>query len=574
MAFPSQFLDELREKIPLSELIGRKVKLTHKGREYTGLCPFHKEKTPSFTVNDDKGFYHCFGCGAHGDIIRFLTESEKMPFLEAVEYLANMAGMKMPEFSPQQAQIQKQQSVLFEIMECACQFFQAHLFSTIGTEAKNYLVRRGMSSDMAKHFRLGYAPTGQGLYAYLTDKGFSVKECLSLGLIAKNKDGNGYHDYFYDRVMFPVMNKRGRVIAFSGRMLHQGEPKYLNSPETDLFHKGELLYGLPQALETVRKKNEALVVEGNMDVISLHGAGFTQAMAPLGTAFTEEQIKLLWTMCDEPVICFDGDGAGQKAMMRAVKRALPILRPGKSLRFAYLPNGLDPDDMIRQKSAAAFEEELKSARPFVEALWQMLLEGRTLNTPERKAKLEQDIKDTVALIQDNSVRTYYQQEMAKKMRALVFKKQTNKQMLTANLTSPTQSPQLLAYLIAYPAQSAVFAEDLMHYMPTQDTLNTFADVTAHLTDTPNLTYETLWEKLSPEQQDFLQSSVESVRSKQLDGETITTQLQTLINAHKRTFLIQEIAEKNKLYLETEDSSIKTEIDALNQELHRLMHSEE
>ena len=574
MAFPPQFLDELREKIPLSELIGRKVKLTHKGREYTGLCPFHKEKTPSFTVNDDKGFYHCFGCGAHGDIIRFLTESEKMPFLEAVEYLANMAGMKMPEFSPQQAQIQKQQTILFEIMECACQFFQAHLFSNIGTEAKNYLVRRGMSSDMAKRFRLGYAPTGQGLYTHLMDKGFPIRECLSLGLIAKNKEGTGYHDYFYDRVMFPVMNKRGRVIAFSGRMLHQGEPKYLNSPETDLFHKGELLYGLPQALETVRKKNEALVVEGNMDVISLHGAGFTQALAPLGTAFTEDQIKLLWSMCDEPVICFDGDSAGQKAMMRAVKRALPILRPGKSLRFAYLPNGLDPDDMIRKKSAAAFEEELKSARPFVEALWQMLLEGRTLNTPERKAKLEQDIKDTVALIQDNSVRVYYQQEMAKKIHALVFKKKANKQILTANLTSPTQSPQLLAYLVSYPEIGAKFAEDLIHYMPTQDTLNTFTDVMALLTDSPDLTYETLWEKLSPEQQEFLQNTVDSVRTKQLDADTILTQLQTLINSHKRTILIQEIADKNKLYLETEDPAIKTEIDTLNQELYNLVHAEE
>jgi len=573
MAFSPQFLDELREKIPLSELIGRKVKLTHKGREYTGLCPFHKEKTPSFTVNDDKGFYHCFGCGAHGDIIRFLTESEKMPFLEAVEYLANMAGLKMPELSPQQTQIQKQHAALFEIMECACQFFQMHLFGPTGTEAKNYLVRRGMSSDMAKRFRLGYAPQGQGLCDHLTAKGFSLKDCQALGLIAKNRDGNGFHDYFYDRVMFPVMNKRGRVIAFSGRMLHQGEPKYLNSPETDLFHKGELLYGLPQALETVRKQNEALIVEGNMDVISLHEAGFTQAMAPLGTAFTEEQIKLLWTMCDEPVICFDGDGAGQKAMMRAVKRALPILRPGKSLRFAYLPNGLDPDDMIRKRSARAFEEELKSARPFVEALWQMLLEGRTLNTPERMAKLEQDTKDTVAQIQDNSVRTYYQQEMAKKIRNLAFKKNKKKPLLTANLTSPIQSPQLLAYLVSYPEQGALFAEDLMHYMPAEDSFNTFADVMAYLTDTPDLTYETLWDKLSEEQQDFLQNTVTIIRAKPLEKETVLEQLQTLINAHKRSVLAQEIADKNKLYLQTEDPAIKTEIDALTQELHSLLQDE-
>ena len=464
-----------------------------------------------------------------------------MPFNEAVEYLANMAGLKMPELSPKQAAVQKQQSTLLEIMEAACQFFQSHLFGTSGTEAKNYLVKRGLSSDMAKRFRLGYAPTGQGLLSHLTAKGFSIKDCLSLGLIAHNRDGNGYHDYFYDRVMFPVMNKRGHVIGFSGRMLHKGEPKYLNSPETDLFHKGELLYGLPQALETVRKKNEALIVEGNMDVISLHGAGFTQAMAPLGTAFTEEQIKLLWTLCDEPVICFDGDGAGQKAMMRAGKRALPILRPGKSLRFAYLPDGLDPDDMIRKKSANAFEEELKSARPFVEALWQMLLEGRTLNTPERMAKLEQDTKDTVDLIQDTSVRAYYQKEMLKKIHKLSFKKNAKQQPLTANLTSPVKSPQLLAYLISYPELAASFTEDLMRYIPSDDSLNIFSDVISYLTDTPHPNYDDLWQTLSDEQQDFLQSTVRSIRSKQFDEDTIKEQLNALINTHKRDFVTKDIA---------------------------------
>lgn len=567
------FLDELRDRVPLSDLIGRRVKLTHKGREYTGLCPFHKEKTPSFTVNDDKGFYHCFGCGAHGDQIKYLMESEKMPFMEAVECLANIAGVKMPEPDPKAAAKSERNSVLLKLMECACRYFQSHLFGTTGIEARQYLIKRGMSSDLAKRFRLGYAPTGSGLLAHLTANKFSVKDMQALGMIAPNKDGNGYHDYFYDRVMFPVMNRRGQVIGFSGRMLHQGEPKYLNSPETDLFHKGELLYGLPQAIETVRKKNTALVVEGNVDVISLHGAGFTQAMAPLGTAFTEDQIRLLWTMCDEPVICFDGDGAGRKAMVRALNRALPMLRAGKSLKFAYLPDGMDPDDMIRKKSVKALQEEVAGAKPFVWALWQMLLDGRTLDTPERLAKLEQDAMDIVAKITDERVRSYYQKEIQKRLKNLNGKEK--KRFLTTSLISPTDSPQLLAYLVVYPHVCADFLEEMLGCVHFSNELlkTSFELLVSKILEVSEIEEKELWDSLNPKQQQALFEMVRQIKKNAQPDEEIKSAIQRLLRENKKSAIQQEIIRKNQEYLITEKPEIKMELDALQKEMEILTKNE-
>ncbi len=573
MAITPAFLDELRDKVPLSDLIGRKVKLTHKGKEHTGLCPFHKEKTPSFTVNDDKGFYHCFGCGAHGDQIKYLMESEKMPFIEAVEYLANMAGMKMPELDPKAAEKSERNHELLKLMECACRYFQTHLFGTAGKDAKEYLIRRGMSSDLAKKFRLGYAPTGSGLLAHLTANKFSIKDMQAMGLVAPNRDGNGYHDYFYDRVMFPVMNRRGQVIGFSGRILHEGEPKYLNSPETDLFHKGDLLYGLPQAIETVRKKNTALVVEGNVDVISLHGAGFTQAMAPLGTAFTEDQIRLLWTLCDEPVICFDGDGAGRKAMVRALNRALPMLRAGKSLKFAYLPDGMDPDDMIRKKSTKALQEEIDGAKPFIWSLWQMLLEGRTLDTPERLAKLEKDAMDTVAKIEDDRVRSYYQKELQKRLRALGRKGSLRTS--AGSLLSPTDFPQLLAYILVYPQICADFSEEMMQYfhfsnVALQLAFDTImADLMAH----PDVTTDDLWQLLGDEQHALLMVSMQQLKKKCASDEAVRQSVHQLVVSAKRRALQMEIEHKNAEYLTTEDPKIKDELIALQDEMKKLTEDE-
>ncbi len=574
MAITPAFLDELRDKVPLSDLIGRKVRLTHKGKEHTGLCPFHKEKTPSFTVNDDKGFYHCFGCGAHGDQIKYLMESEKMPFMEAVEYLANMAGVKMPDPDPKAAARSERNSELLKLMECACRYFQTNLFGTAGAEARQYLIKRGMSSDLAKRFRLGYAPIGSGLLAHLTANKFSIKNMQDMGMIAPNKDGNGYHDYFYDRVMFPVMNRRGQVIGFSGRMLHQGEPKYLNSPETDLFHKGDLLYGLPQAIETVRKKNTALVVEGNVDVISLHGAGFTQAMAPLGTAFTEDQIRLLWTMCDEPVICFDGDGAGRKAMVRALNRALPMLQAGKSLKFAYLPDGMDPDDMIRKKSVKALQEEINGAKPLIWSLWQMLLDGRTLDTPERLAKLEKDAMDTVAKIEDERVRSYYQREIQKRLRTL-GKKNGEARITTGSLLSPVDSPQLLAYILVYPQLCADSSEEIMQYFHFSNAVlqEAFEVIMAEVMKLSEVTTEDLWQLLNEEQCNLLRLPVQQLKKKSESAEEVKKSIQQLVFAAKRRILKTEIERKNEEYLSTEDMKIKDELTALQEEMRKLEESE-
>ncbi len=571
MIVPSAFLDEIREKLPLSTIVARKVKLTHKGREYTGLCPFHKEKTPSFTVNDDKGFYHCFGCGAHGDQIKFVMETEKMPFMEVVESLAQMAGLKMPTPDPKMVEQSEKKAVLLKIMETACRYFQTNLFSAIGNEAKKYLIGRGMSSELAKRFRLGFAPAGSGLLAHLVAEKFSVKDMQALGLIAPNKDGNGYHDYFYDRIMFPVMNRRGQVIGFSGRMLHKGEPKYLNSPETDLFHKGDLLYGLPQAIETVRKKNIALVVEGNVDVISLHGAGFTQAMAPLGTAFTEDQIKLLWSMCDEPVICFDGDGAGQKAMVRALNRALPILRPGKSLKFAYLPEGMDPDDMIRKQSTKLFQEEIDGAKPFIWALWQMLLDGRTLDTPERLAKLEKDAIEVVNKIEDAKVRNYYLKEIQKRLKNLGRSKKRVVSSLVP-LLSPVDSPQLLAYIVMYPELSAPFIEEMGHYVhfSNAELQALFDQIIGILLDESAITSEQLLDMLSSEQRELLNPILQTMKKGQLNSEEVVAQIRTIITTAKRNMLKAEIDMKTRDYLENESLEIKEELMALQEEMKELM----
>ncbi len=573
MALSNAFLDELREKVPLSDLIGRKVKLTHKGREFTGLCPFHKEKTPSFTVNDDKGFYHCFGCGAHGDQIRYLMEAEKMPFMEAVEYLANMAGMKMPEPDPKQAARNEKNTGLLRLMESACRYFQANLFATAGADARNYLIRRGMSSDLAKKFRLGYAPTGSGLLAHLTAEKFSQKDIQAMGLIAPNRDGKGFHDYFYDRVMFPVMNRRGQVIGFSGRILHDGEPKYLNSPETDLFHKGDLLYGLPQAIETVRKQNTALVVEGNVDVISLHGAGFTQAMAPLGTAFTEDQIRLLWTMCDEPVICFDGDGAGRKAMVRALNRALPMLTAGKSLKFAYLPDGMDPDDVLRKKSPAALKEEVEGAKPFIWALWQMLLDGRTLDTPERLAKLEKDALETVAKIEDERVRAYYTKELQKRLKML-GRKETPR-VRTVSLVSPSDSPQLVAYMLEYPDLCVDFTEEIMQYFHFENSVlaEALSCVVTELLENPAASREDLWAKLDEDAQQLLTPYIQQMKKNMLSNEQVMNAIAQLLTGAKKRFLKEEINKKQCEYLTTEKPELKAELEALTEEMKKLNESE-
>ena len=346
MAFPPRFLDELRQRCSLADVVGRRVRLTKRGREYVGLCPFHNEKTPSFNVVEDKGFFHCFGCGAHGDVIGFLMQNGGLGFREAVEQLAGEAGLEVPQSTPQERERAQRQVDLQDAMEAACVFFQAQLEAPAGRTGLAYLERRGLDAATIRRFRLGFAPDGrEALKRALAGK---IPEALLVegGLLRRPEDGGATYDYFRNRVIFPIGDRGGRIIAFGGRVIGEGQPKYLNSPETPLFQKGRVLYGWAAARANAAKEPSAIVTEGYMDVIALHRAGFATAVAPLGTALTEAQLEELWKLAPEPILCFDGDAAGERAALRAADRALPLLRPGISLRFAALPAGEDPDTLI------------------------------------------------------------------------------------------------------------------------------------------------------------------------------------------------------------------------------------
>jgi len=416
MAFPPNFLDELRNRITLSELIGRRVALRRKGREYAGLCPFHNEKTPSFWVNDQKNFFHCFGCGAHGDAIGFTMRIENLSFPEAVERLAGEAGLAVPETTPQERERAKIAATLHQVAEGAAGWFEQQLRMPNGKNGLDYLRGRGLDDDTIARFRLGFAPDNrEALQAALRRNGATDRQLVDVGLVIQpDEGGRAPYDRFRGRVMFPIHDRRGRIIAFGGRIIGAGEPKYLNSPETELFHKGDNLYCLHLAREAVAKNRPVIVAEGYMDVIALHVAGFDGAVAPLGTALTESQLALLWRLADEPHLCFDGDNAGRRAAMRAAERALPLLKPGKSLRFVTLPPSHDPDSLIRANGAAAFEACLKQARPLVDIVWDMETLGHPMDTPERSASVEAALRQRVNEIADSTVRGYYQDALIRK----------------------------------------------------------------------------------------------------------------------------------------------------------------
>lgn len=417
MALPPQFLDELRARLAASVIVGHRVRLVRRGREHIGLCPFHREKTPSFTVNDDKGFYHCFGCGAHGDIISFEMETGNLTFPEAVEKLAAEAGLAVPRPDPREMEGARRRSDILDVNEAACLFFQRQLFLPSGRAGRDYLRRRRLDDDVLRDFRLGWAPGGGALRAALSGQGISDDQMVEAGLL-RRADSGALTEYFRDRVMFSITDRRGRVVAFGGRTLGDGQPKYMNSPDTPVFHKGQVLYNLARAREAAARSGEVVVAEGYMDVIALYRAGIHHAVAPLGTAVTETQIEELWRLSDEPVLCMDGDSAGQRAAARAADRALPLLRPGKSLRFVLLPGGRDPDDLLREEGAKAVCDRLAAARSLLDVLWERSLEGRSLDTPERRAGLEAYLEDLVRHIGDRSVQQHYRQAFRERQWAL------------------------------------------------------------------------------------------------------------------------------------------------------------
>jgi DNA primase len=406
MAFPPGFLDELRGRVSLSGLVGRRVKLVRRGREFGGLCPFHHEKTPSFYVVEDKNFFHCFGCGAHGDAIGFVMRADNLDFLEAVEKLAAEAGIAVPQATPEEREKARRQKTLLETLEAAAAFYEARLWSAAGAAARDYLEARGLDPDTIRRFRLGWAPDERQALRRALTADYTEPLLIEAGLLHRPDEGEPF-DYFRGRVMFPIGDRAGRVIAFGGRVLGDAHPKYLNSPESPVFEKGRVLYGWSAARAAAAEHREPIVTEGYMDVIALHRAGFASAVAPLGTALGEFQLQELWRLGPEPILCFDGDAAGQRAAARALRRALPLLRPGHSLRFAGLPSGEDPDSLIRHSGREAFEQIVAAARPLSRMLWEVELGAGPADTPERRADLDRRLMEDVALIADPTVRNEY-----------------------------------------------------------------------------------------------------------------------------------------------------------------------
>lgn len=420
MKFPDSFLDEIRARLPVSSVVSRRVPLKRRGREFVGLSPFNQEKTPSFTVNDQKGFYHCFSSSKHGDIFGFVMETEGLSFPEAVEKLAGEAGIPMPKPDPHYERAAKERLGLVEALEAAAAFFEAEFKAGGGREARAYTERRGLSAETIREFRIGFAPSSKDvLKANLIKRGFTEAQLLDAGLLVKPDDGRPPYDRFRHRLTIPIADARGRVIAFGARALDAAtEPKYLNSPETRLFDKGSTIFNFARAREHAFERSELIVVEGYMDVIALHQAGFRHTVATLGTAFTERQMEQLWLLAPEPIICFDGDHAGEAAAARAIDRMLPMLREGHSFRFAFLPEGADPDDLVRNEGPAALARCLAAAQALIDVLWRRECTAQSLDTPERRAALEERLERLLATIANARVREHYRRDVKNRLWAL------------------------------------------------------------------------------------------------------------------------------------------------------------
>lgn len=417
MRFSNSFLDEIRDRVNISDVIGRRVTWDRKKSnaskgDYWACCPFHGEKSPSFHCEDRKGRYHCFGCGVSGDHFRFLTELDGMAFPEAVQQIADMAGVSMPQPDVQAERRERERASLQDVMEMATLFFQDQLQTSAGARARAYLRDRGLTGRTIETFRLGYAPESRNaLKEHLASKGITKEQMEACGLVVHENVPVSY-DRFRDRIMFPILSSREKVIAFGGRaMAADALAKYLNSNETELFHKGNVLYNFARARRAVQSSGTVIAVEGYMDVIALHQAGVENAVAPLGTALTENQLELLWKMTSQPILCFDGDGAGVRAANRAADLALPYIKPGRSVSFALLPDGKDPDDLVRHEGRAPFDRVLSEAKPLAAMIWSRETASVTFDTPEKRAELENRLKQIVSVIGDESVRRFYQQDM-------------------------------------------------------------------------------------------------------------------------------------------------------------------
>jgi DNA primase len=426
MSLPSGFLDELRARLTISEVIGRRVKLIRAGREFKACCPFHKEKSASFTVNYSKGFFHCFGCGAHGDVIGYVMRSENRSFMEAVETLASLANMQVPAATPEESQRYEKEKSLYTLIEDAARWFQEQLHGTGGRMALDYARSRKLSEDTIARFQLGFAPAdGQALIKFLSGKGYKPDQMIEAGIAKKSDRDGSIYSFFRGRLIFPVGDRRGRVVAFGARLLEGEGPKYINSADHGLFHKGQLLYGFSRARAAAADGKPLIITEGYMDVIRLVEAGFMGAVAPLGTALTEEQIQLLWKIIPKPpvrpdllnhipILCFDGDTAGQRAAERALDRILPHIAADQSVRFAAMTGGDDPDSLLLNKGQSAMQSVLDGAVPLIDFLWQVTSTNRPMNTPEDRAGFRRDLEARVALIKDRALQQDYRDALQRR----------------------------------------------------------------------------------------------------------------------------------------------------------------
>ena len=475
VAVTPEFIDEMLGRITLSDLVGKRVKLVRKANRMNGLCPFHNEKTPSFYVNDSEGFYHCFGCNASGDAISFLRESEGLEFIEAVKQLASLAGMAMPQNEPIDKEAAKRRLTALELLEVAASFYQRQLDQPDGKFAFEYLEGRGLSAEMRQEFRIGYAPKS-GLYASLQQREFPFDLMQRLGVVGRSdRDGSAY-DYFRNRVMFPIENRQGQVIAFGARAMGDAQPKYLNSPDGPSFTKGSVVYGWSQARARVRKGLPLVIVEGYMDVIAVSASGIAGALAPLGTAMTEQQIQLVWKLHKEPILCFDGDSAGQKAAMRALERILPLLEPGRNVRFALMAEGQDPDDLLKAEGPDGLARVLAGAVSLIELLWGQKIREYGLDRPDsqptQRAAFWADIRQMGRTIAHNQTRSAFLDDIEYRismMRARYRQSSYGRTGIAPLAVSPKrpqtgriiQHKAILALLIAFPELLSIYAEPVV-----------------------------------------------------------------------------------------------------------------
>lgn len=468
MSIPQSFLDELRARLSLAAVVSRRVKLTRAGREMKGCCPFHNEKTPSFYVNDDKAFYHCFGCGAHGDIIRFVVEQDGMDFRSAVESLAAEAGLEMPGETPISRERLQAADGLHDVTSSASDWFRKQLQSPASGEARAYLEKRGLGAKTIETFGIGFAPDSRGgLKSAL--KQIETGRLVEAGLLIA-AEGREPYDRFRGRIMFPIRDPRGRIAGFGGRILGSGEPKYLNSPDTPLFDKGRLLYNLDKAGPVARKSGRLVVVEGYMDVASLAEAGFAEAVAPMGTALTEDQMLRLWRVVPEPILCFDGDAAGLRAAIRSAMRALPLIEPGRSLRFVTMPDSQDPDDYVRMRGCAAFAALADGASSLIDTLWRAETENIDTGTPERRAAVRQRLMEHAQAITNASVSELYRREFRERFEAMFLARRAGRYTTAARGTSfelkaragqslvELETQAIIVGLTQYPSLAGIYGE--------------------------------------------------------------------------------------------------------------------